>query len=374
MTEAAREALKAHLRDHRKRYPPVLRVSLLVSAVCWAAMAAIVVVSFLFDRATFFSLLWFIGITTVAGGQAAAFYAFGPRVDLSLWLVILMGVLNMAATLFLIVPLAWRAVEGLRDARFIGNILMAAEQMAWRRRHFLARWGLLGLGIIAVAPVQGAGVLGAGALGVVLRVPLPRLLVVLGIVGAIVNVAWAIIIKVTASALPTGGLWDLLPWVVIVLLVVVGIVAARMGKREASRVSIESFGWIDEAQRKRLTALGIKGGFEFMHVNLKKLAQKLDIPASQLGRCRNVAGLLRLSSLKPEAAVQLTEVGVARIRDLAQTPPALVQRALEEADPKHAPTMEEAKAWHTEAKAFVAETRLQREAKEDEAGPGKASS
>jgi uncharacterized membrane protein len=358
----AREALRVHIRRFRASYPAVLRVALLVAGLAWAAQLAVIAAAFFVDRATFRDLLGFVGITTVSGGQAAALWAFRQTPPLSLPLVIVMGVTNMVATLFLVVPLVWRAAEGLRDARFIGNVLMSAEALAARHRKRLSRWGLLGLGLVAALPVQGAGVLGAGALGVVMRIPLPRLLVTLAVVGAAVNVAWAVAVHYTASVLPRGGFWDLVPWLFILLVVVGGLAASRAGRREVGRVSIELFGWLDAEQRKRLARLGIRSGYQFMHVDLKRLARRLAMPAAQLGRCRNVAGLLRLSSLKPDRAVQLTDVGVARIRDLAVTPPALVQKALAESDAEHAPTVGEAKRWHAEAKAFVAETGLQGEA------------
>jgi uncharacterized membrane protein len=361
MAETARERLKAHLRRVHAAFPPVLRLSLLIAAAAWVAQVAVVLGALVVDLNVFRELLWFIGITTVSGGQAAAFYAFRQDPPLPLALVIAMSLLNMAGTLFLAVPLVWRGLEGLRDARFVGNVLMAAESMAFRHRKALERWGLVGLSVVAAAPIQGAGVLGAGALGVVLRVPLPRLLLVLAIVGAAVNVAWAFVIRYTARALPTGGLWDLLPFAVVALLVVVGFVAARAGKREKDRMGLEAFGWIGPAHRKRLETLGIKGSAQFLRVDLRRLAGKLGVPRSDLGRARSVAGLLRLESVRPEAAVQLTEAGVQGIRDLAVTPPALVQEALAEVDAKSAPTAAEAKEWHKEAKAFVAETLAQEE-------------
>ncbi|HEX2065355.1 MAG TPA: DUF4332 domain-containing protein [Candidatus Thermoplasmatota archaeon] len=369
-TAAARERLRAHLRKVHAAYPPVLRLSLALAGAAWLAMAAVVLAAFAADRGLFHDLLWFVAITTVSGGQAAAFYAFRQDPPMPLALVIAMSVLNMAGTLFLIVPLAWRALEGLRDARFVGNVLMAAESMAWRHRRALERWGLVGLSVVAAAPVQGAGVLGAGALGVVLRVPLHLLLLVLALVGVAVNVAWAFVIRHTARALPTGGLWDLLPLAIVALLVLVGFLAARAGGKEKDRVSLDSFSWIGEAQRRSLASLGIKGSAGFLRVDLRRLAARLGMARSDLRRARSVAGLLRLPSVQPDEALRLTEAGVGHIRDLAITPPTLVREAVAEVDPQHAPSATEAAAWHKEAKAFVAEERERRSEKEPDATPG----
>ena len=76
-----------------------------------------------------------------------------------------MTIPNMAATFLLIVPLAWRGFEQLRDVRFVGGVLLSAERFAARHRPFLARWCLLSLAVVTFLPAQGGGVLGAGILG-----------------------------------------------------------------------------------------------------------------------------------------------------------------------------------------------------------------
>ena len=350
----AAQRLREQLDARRKALPPILRVSLLVAAGAWAAQGALVLAALAIDWHVFRLLLWFVGITTVAGGQAAALFAYGADPPLSVAWVVAMSVLNMVATLFLVVPLAWRAAEGLRERRWAGNVLASAERFAARHRAFLSRWGLMGLAVVAAMPVQGAGVLGAGALGVFLRVPLPRLLTVLAITGVVVNVAWALLVRFIADALPSGGWWEWLPLAVVVAIAVASLVAGRADRRAERYASFETFGWISAAQRERLRSLGIREVEQFLRVDLARLARELGLPASDLARCRSVALLLRLNSVEPEDAVRLTGVGIRGVRDLAVAPPDLLRMALDEAEPG-AVTPGEVARWRREAVAFVAE-------------------
>ncbi|MFO1533413.1 MAG: hypothetical protein ABR562_06935, partial [Thermoplasmatota archaeon] len=145
-------ALRKHLRDHRPRLPPVLRLSLILSAACAAAMLAIVAVGFVLDRQTGLTLLEYLGLQTVSGPQAATLFVFtAAHPPLGLPWVLAMTSLNMAATLFLIVPLAYRGFERLRDNRFVGGLLRSTERYSVKHRKFLARWGLFGLVLVTLA-------------------------------------------------------------------------------------------------------------------------------------------------------------------------------------------------------------------------------
>lgn len=366
----ARQRLRAYLKAHRRDYPPVLRAALWTSGVCALAMLGLLGVAFVVDRSAFIPLLEFVGLTTISGPQAATFFVFTqPKPPLGLGWVLAMSMLNMLATLCLVVPLAWRGFERLRDARFIGGAILGAERFAKQNRAFLARWGLVGLVLVNIAPVQGAGVLGAGVLGVLMRIPVRRLLLTIGGTGLLVSAAWAIFIKETARVMPTGWWSDLLPFFIVAAVVVVGAAAAWRGRKLRYNLQIESIPWVAPQHREQLKRIGITQTAQLFNANLKRLGRRLGIPKEDLGRCRNAAELLRLNSLSPHDAERLTAIGVASIRDLAVAPAPMVQDAFEEAGrgPNHVdvPALGEVQAWRTEAKEFQLETR--RQARRDDA-------
>src|SRR5690348_936414 len=70
------QALRHHLKANRPKLPPVLRLSLLLSAACAAGLLASVGFGFVLDAHTGTSLIEYIGLQTVSGPQAATLFVF----------------------------------------------------------------------------------------------------------------------------------------------------------------------------------------------------------------------------------------------------------------------------------------------------------
>lgn len=351
------QRLRDYLRENRPRLSPLLRVTLGLSAASVAGMVVTLALAFIVDVHTGLLVLEFVGITTVSGPQAATLFVFSQEPPLGIGWVVAMSTLNMAATLFLIVPLAWRGFERLRDARVVGGLVRSAERFSVKHRKFLARWGLIGLVLVTLAPVQGGGVLGAGILGVLLRIPLVRLLVSVALSGALLNLAWTLVIFYTEEALPSGGIYDLLPYAVIGAIVAAGLVASWRGHKRRFQFQVETIPGTPAAQQAKLNSVGIVEEDYVLRADLREVCQDLGIPESDLVRARNTAELLRLDNLPPKAGERLTAAGIVSIREVALAPAELVRDALEEigGDGFKVPSLAEVEAWRAEAQRFEAE-------------------
>lgn len=346
-------SLRDHLDSHRPPLPPVLRLSLVLSAACAGAMALLLGAGFLVNIDTGILLAEFIGLTTVSGPQAATLFVFKPPQGdpLGIEWVLAMGTLNMAATLFLVVPLAYRGFERLRDNRILGGILRSTERYSVKHRRFLARWGLLGLVLVTFAPVQGAGVLGAGLLGVLLRIPPARLLASVFSAGLVLTVAWVFVIRYAADAMPKEGPLVLLPYLVVAGLVALAAAATVRGHLRRHQFEVETIPGTPAEQVKKLAQVGIDEQDIVLHADLRVVCQKLGIPESDLKRARNTAEILRLDNVPPKAGERLTAAGIATIRELATAPASLVRDALAEVARTgfKVPTLETVRDWQEEA-------------------------
>ena len=349
--------LRTYLKENRPPLAPILRFSLVLSAACVAAMAFTLGLAFFLDTYTGLQVLEFVGITTVSGPQSATLFVFAQQPPLHMGWVVAMSTLNMAATLFLIVPLAWRGFERLRDASFVGALVRSAERFSVKHRKFLARWGLIGLVLVTLAPVQGGGVLGAGILGVLLRIPVTRLLVTVAISGALLNLAWTVFIYYSAQALPSDGVFQYLPYAVIAAIVVAGLVASWRGHRRRFQFQVETIPGTPAAQQAKLNSVGIVEEDYVLRADLREVCKDLGIPETDLVRARNTAELLRLDNLPPKAGERLTAAGIVSIREVALAPPELVRDALAEigGDGFKVPALAEIEEWRTEARRFEAE-------------------
>lgn len=351
--------LAKHIKDHPRKLPPVLRLSLWLSAACAAGLLATLGLCWIIDPSGFPLLLAFIGLTTVSGPQPATLFVFAQHTPLAVGWVIAWSTLNMAATLFLIVPLAWRSAERVRDVRIIGGPIRSAERFAVQHRAFLARWGALGLVALTWAPVPGAGVLGAGVMGVLLRRSPGRLLVILAVAGAALNLFWTIAIKLVSLAIPTSGIFAYLPYAVIGLFVAAGVWGSWRGHRNRFKLQVQTLEPPSKKRAAQLHDVGVHVKNDILVADLRKVCSKLDIPQRELSRARNVVELLRLDRLIPRQAERLSAAGVVCIHDLAVTPPGLVVEALQET-PRHGvspPVARSAAAWRHQAQSF--ERRLQ---------------
>lgn len=347
--------LRDYLRRHRPSLPAVLRLSLVLSAACVAAMLATVALGFLAGSHTGVQLLEFVGLTTVSGPQAATLVVFAQEPPLAWPWVVALSTLNMAGTLFLIVPLTWRSIEALRDAPVFGGLIRGAERYSVKHRRFLARWGLFGLVLVVLAPVQGGGVLGAGVLGVLLRIPLRRLLLAVAASGALLNLAWTFVLYRTEQALPTGGPFALLPYAVVAAVLGAGIVASARGHLRRHRFEVETIPGTPAEQQVKLNSVGIVEEDYVLRADLREVCHDLGIPPNDLVRARNTAELLRLDNLPPKAGERLTAAGIVSIREVALAPPGLVRDALAEVGGMPLPSVEEVAAWRAEAQRFERE-------------------
>jgi uncharacterized membrane protein len=353
-------ALQAYLRSHRPRLPPVLRTSMALSILSAGGILILLAAAFLASVPMGVVLAQTVVIATISGPQAATLFAFAqdftaPPWDL-VW-VLTYTQLNMMATFFLIVPLAWRGFERLRDVRFLGGLVRSAERYSVKHRKFLAKWGLLGLVLVTFAPVQGGGVLGAGVLGVLLRIPVNRLLWTVAAAGTVLNVAWTVVLYAGASAMPAGGIWDWIPYLVIGAMVAAGIAAGIRGHQRRFRFEVETIPGTPAAQQAKLNSVGIVEEDYVLRADLRQVCDHLGIPRDDLVRARNTAEVLRLDNMPPPWGERLTAAGLASIREVALAPPELVRAALEEVKrPGQAvPDLAEVESWRQEAQRFERE-------------------
>ena len=371
MGPACRE-LHRHLKGHRRRLPPILRTTLALSAASAAAMAVVVGLGFLSGTHTGLSLLKFVGLTTVAGPQSATLFVFtAEKPPLGVGWVIAMSTLNMAATMFLIIPLAWRSSERLRDNRFVGGVIRWAERFGVKHRRYLAKWGLWGLVVVTILPVQGAGVLGAGVLGVLLRIPLKRLLATIFAAGAALNLAWTVAILLTSTAMPTGGAWSYVPYAVVGAFILATVAGSVRGHLRRFRFQAETVPGTPAAQRARLRAVGIVEEDLVMNADLREVCRSLGIDEGQLSRARNTTEILRLDNLPPDMAELLTAAGIVSIRDVSVAPAAMTHAAVAEVVQGRggkAPPLAQVQAWREEAVQFQIDMRRQQEEELPESG------
>ena len=344
----------------------MLRLSFTLTWLAVGAMAATTVAAFIASTHAGILVLEFVGLTTISGPQAASLFVFSQDEPLGLAWVLTMSTLNMAATLCLIVPLTYRSIEALRDAPMVGGLIRSAERFSVKHRRFLARWGLLGLVLVTFAPIHGGGVLGAGILGVLLRMPLDRLLMTVLGAGAALNLAWTLVIHAGAQALRTASemegqaswsVWDLIPYAVIAAILLAGAAASWRGHRRRHQFEVETIPGTPPAQQAKLNSVGIVEEDYVLRADLREVCKRLGIPPNDLVRARNTSELLRLDNLPPKAGERLTAAGVVSIREVALADPGLVREALVEVGGEgfQPPTLAEALAWQKEAQRFEAE-------------------
>src|SRR6185295_5908446 len=93
----------------------------------------------------------------------------------------------------------------------VGGVVLSLEKTVVEKRRFLRNWGLYGLAVLVGFPGMATGVFLAATIGIVSKLPLRRLMIVLGSASIVVNVFWAVALYYTSGFLPREGFWSYLP-------------------------------------------------------------------------------------------------------------------------------------------------------------------
>lgn len=326
----AQIALRARVHAERRRLPLLLRKAL------WGALGLIGLAALVATFLAFYNpfllgvLAQMLGISLVAGREAAMLLGYSQNPTMGPGWILATAILADFITLGITLPLVWLGIERLRGYHYVGGVVLSLEKTAVEKRGFLRHWGMYGLVAFIGFPTMATGVFLAGAIGIFSKLPLRRLMIVLGVASIAVNVFWAMALHYTSAFIPREGFWSYIPLVFAAALAILAVVVGVRQRRQRNLFPIVKVQILEKHHIARLQEVGITDGIDILYVNRKILAAKLGIDPVLLGRLQSVAELSMLRTVSPRHAEMLTEVGITSIRELAVAPPELVAAALHE--------------------------------------------
>lgn len=328
----------------RRRIPRAIQACAAVCVVLFVGYGLLYLTLRATDPDLARAMLRLFGLTIVAGRETALFDA--ERNGMPLGMAIGLSIVDDLATLLLNITLVWFLVATLQRASHARRILARIETQALRRRHWVHRWGLLGLAVFYLVPGFGSGPAVAAALGVLARIPIARLALVLGCGVALVDLLWAVGVSFPARATADLAWLDWLPAIVVAVLGALSLVGLWRDRRHRGHVLLDWQPDCTPGHRDALATWGITLVDGLVDADLPRVAAATGLPRKL---ALYAAELLVLEGLQPAQAAALVRAGVRGLRDAAGwTGAALAQGA------GAGVQAQQGAAWHAQATALVA--------------------
>lgn len=287
-------------------------------------------------------------LTMAAGREAALFDALHQ--GMSLPRAIGFSVLDDIGTLLLTIVVVWTLYRGLRRVPVVQWFVLRLETQALRKRAWIRRWGLLGLGLFFFLPGLGSGVLAACLLGFLARIPVVRMLVALGAASIAVDAGWAIALVAPARAAAVGSWVDWLPFVVLGLALTTACLGTLRDIVGARPILMELPFEPSVAQQSRMGEWGLHANGGLLSVDAAHLARVLGM-GRWSGDVVGASELLVLDGMRLDWCRGLLKGGVHGWSGIAREPAVVL---IQKADTAPPPSLGQTTAWQEHATAAIA--------------------
>ncbi len=330
---ATNRDIRAFLGRSRPSLPPAMRLAMWIGIAMVAAYAALLVLFYFTNKALYYDAFQLYGLTLVAGREAAMLAAYTPPTPVPLAWMLVLGPLTDLAHFFFALVFVWYLFAVLARVpgpdRFLGGL----EKTALRQRKWTRRWGLAGLALFYWLPGFGTGAFAICAIGVMARIPLTRLIPVLGASALFVSLSWALILGGVAQFIPTEGWWTNIPFAVIAVVMILALYST-IGQWRTSHQLLLGWPVPDRLWNASLAGLGMQRRGDCLEIDARVLGAAANIPWQRTRRIRSMAELLLMPGMDLENAKRLEKRGVTGIEAIAQLPTASLIGAVEDADPE----------------------------------------